>query len=387
MKTLNNKQISNMKKSFTTYIKSLACLLTVASLSISLSCSKEDSYKIPQDVSNVALISATIDTSIVTTKTQHSYLNKSLKTVWQEGDEIAVAGEKSAVYKFVQKGAILNNGHTTNFLCEESVTLSAGDIIAVYPYTTDFCFNLVSQSGKIEDLSKTDILLARSTVEPSKNIQLNFSPLCAILRFPKGMEVSDNASSGAIEFTLSGDNIANSISISKNDGVTYGKGDIRVSATVSAGKLTEELYICFVPQQTKGKYIYYLASEKGDKFEFLKDGISTSKVYSVNTLSGGFVLFEDANFKKYCVDNFDINKDGEISFAEAKLVERIEVYTTPYGDDIKSLVGIERFVNLTYLKCYGNSSFHRGQLTSLDLSQNKALDTLRCYYNQLTSFT
>ena len=95
------------------------------------------------------------------------------------------------------------------------------------------------------------------------------------------------------------------------------------------------------------------------------------------------VVFADANFKAYCVENFDTDEDGEISMSEAGVVESISVNT----DSISSLGGIEHFVNLKTLICQGSLSngSYQGQLASLDVSQNTALTYLACYGNQLTS--
>ena len=100
-----------------------------------------------------------------------------------------------------------------------------------------------------------------------------------------------------------------------------------------------------------------------------------------------FVQFTDANFKSYCVTNFDTNNDGEISIAEARQVTSISVLTDKNHQDITSLGGIEYFTNLTTLNCYGSwdPGDNLGQLTSLDVSHNTALTELRCDSNQLTT--
>ena len=95
-----------------------------------------------------------------------------------------------------------------------------------------------------------------------------------------------------------------------------------------------------------------------------------------------FVQFEDENFKAYCVENFDSDGDGEVSYAEAKVVTRIDVS----NKGISSLKGIESFTNLTYLGCFSNPfSSSSNQLTSLDVSHNTALTELRCYSSRMTS--
>ena len=83
----------------------------------------------------------------------------------------------------------------------------------------------------------------------------------------------------------------------------------------------------------------------------------------------------DANFKAYLVENFDTDKDGEISFQETEAVTEINCR----GKNISSLEGIEYFTTLTTLDCSHN------QLTSLDVSKNNTLTKLSCIDNQLTN--
>ena len=87
------------------------------------------------------------------------------------------------------------------------------------------------------------------------------------------------------------------------------------------------------------------------------------------------VVFADPNFETYCIENFDTNGNGEISYSEAEMVTFIDV--TSMG--ITSLQGIECFTNLTDLSCGEN------QLTTLDVSKNTALTKLNCRYNLLIS--
>ncbi|MBR5678842.1 MAG: leucine-rich repeat protein, partial [Paludibacteraceae bacterium] len=99
--------------------------------------------------------------------------------------------------------------------------------------------------------------------------------------------------------------------------------------------------------------------------------------------------FPDANFRTYVFNNFDTDKDGILSSAECEAVTNISVCT----DSIATVQGIEVFPNLRLLSCDGSSEYvaatHSylgfGQLTSLDLSNNLSLATLRCSYNLLTA--
>jgi hypothetical protein len=79
---------------------------------------------------------------------------------------------------------------------------------------------------------------------------------------------------------------------------------------------------------------------------------------------------EDGYGNEYIVDT---NGDGEISYAEAEAITRLNV-----GDKgISDLSGIEAFINLEYLLCHNN------QISELDISRNKALEVLYCWNNQL----
>ena len=84
--------------------------------------------------------------------------------------------------------------------------------------------------------------------------------------------------------------------------------------------------------------------------------------------------FPDTNFRTV-VENYDINKDGNLSDTEIAAVK--EIYC--YEREISDLTGIGYFTALETLQCYGN------QLTSLDVSGNFALTRLYCNNNQLSS--
>ncbi len=83
----------------------------------------------------------------------------------------------------------------------------------------------------------------------------------------------------------------------------------------------------------------------------------------------------DANFKAYLVENFDTDKDGEISLQEAEAVTEINCSKK----NISSLEGIEYFTDLTGLWCGDNN------LTSLNLQKNISLKSLGCSNNILTT--
>ena len=84
--------------------------------------------------------------------------------------------------------------------------------------------------------------------------------------------------------------------------------------------------------------------------------------------------FPDAGFLKWILAQ-DYGQDGVLTSDEIEGITQISIY----GEEMKSLKGIEYFTELMYLYCTDNS------LTSLDLSKNTKLSSLYCYNNYLTS--
>ena len=84
--------------------------------------------------------------------------------------------------------------------------------------------------------------------------------------------------------------------------------------------------------------------------------------------------FPDENFRNYLLEQ-SYGADGIITSDEIEGITYINVFEK----DIESLEGIGYFKNLRYLYCDNN------KLTSLDLSNNTALESIQCPNNQLTS--
>ena len=97
------------------------------------------------------------------------------------------------------------------------------------------------------------------------------------------------------------------------------------------------------------------------------------------------VNFKNALVNTICVDtngdgeldnDVDINNDGEIQVSEA---ESVIFELNIRNKNISSLQGIEYFMNLKKLDCYGNDISG----WNIDLSSNLALEYLDCSYNSL----
>ena len=98
--------------------------------------------------------------------------------------------------------------------------------------------------------------------------------------------------------------------------------------------------------------------------------------HNIVTPAVGDVVFNDAAFEIFIVSIFDTNHDGVISDAEAKAI--IEINCRNLG--IKSVMGIEKFVNLEKFDCSDN------EITgTFDLSSNVNLTNVVCSDNLITS--
>ena len=98
-------------------------------------------------------------------------------------------------------------------------------------------------------------------------------------------------------------------------------------------------------------------------------------------------VMDDPSFIAFCKKNFDTDKDGKISMAEAEAVTEL-VFESPYASEesesrweydepLHSLKGIEYFPNLEILV------FEYHQVTSLDIRNNTKLRQLYCSSNNI----
>ena len=88
-----------------------------------------------------------------------------------------------------------------------------------------------------------------------------------------------------------------------------------------------------------------------------------------------YVTFSDAAFERFCLERYDTDNDGRVSRYEARAVATMDCA----GLDIRSLNGIEAFVNLRALDCSDNL------LDRLDVTRCIRLERLDCGGNVLAS--
>ncbi len=201
---------------------------------------------------------------------------------------------------------------------------------------------------------------------------------------------------GSITFKQKNGSLSGTVSVyqSQTDGIIAEKKEyvvsaekqqlsIKVAANVGYQIIIDEGCRDWLSQiQTKGlseeTILFQVAKNEGEerigKITLMNEHIQD--VVLVRQEAEGIVEFEDAIFKSYCVNNFDKNGDGEISYSEAR---QISVITIVDIKRITSLHGIEHMPNLLVLQC------ENAKLKSLDVSKNPNLEQLNCRINELTS--
>ena len=335
------------------------------------------------------------------------YANEDILLRWTGDDRVSIFEKNTRNQQYRFTGKTGDNAGEFDKVAGSGFTTgdAISHIVSVYPYQES---TKVSKSETItvtlpaeQHYAENSFGLGANTmVSVTSNSSLQYKNVC-----------------GYLVVKLYGDGVSvSSIALRGNNGEKLaGKATVTmplegVPTTTMANDATSEITLtCATPVQLGA------TAEKSTQFWFVIPPVKFSKGFTItvsgnggvfekttgktvtikrNNLSrmspievvsdhdGLFVQFEDENFKAYCVENFDSDGDGKVSYAEAKVVTNIDVC----NKGISSLKGIESFTNLTYLSCFSNPfNSSSNQLTSLDVSQNTALTVLKCYTNQLTS--
>lgn len=133
---------------------------------------------------------------------------------------------------------------------------------------------------------------------------------------------------------------------------------------ISKNENLKTLYLLCYPGDGEGTYDLYLLREQ-EQTVSLWTTFCCNKIYVEPDLSGQIA---DATFRKYCLDNFDTNNDGQLTQTEIEAVTEINT-SFASGD------GIELFTNLVSLKANFSTC------TTLDLSKNTKLEIFYMSYN------
>ena len=331
-----------------------------------------------------------------------TYVNENGHLRWNADDRLTIFVGKTLNTQYAFDGEDGDNAGGFNQVSGGSGFVTANPLnanYAVYPY---------SISTKISEEGVISLSLPEVQAYGENSFGRGANTMVALTENKDDYYLPFKNACGYLVVSLFGDATITSVSLEGNNGeklagaayVTHSFGgnpaiSMKETATgvisidcgdgvaLGSTKETATAFWFVVPQTTFSKGITISAtSENGTVFRK-----STSKTISIERnkistmsaleykINNNVVVFDDANFKAYCVQNFDKDGDGEISFEEAGTVASISCR----GKSIKSLKGIEYFTVLNSLTCDSN------QLTSLDVSNNSKLRELYCSSNQLSS--
>ena len=325
--------------------------------------------------------------------------NNIYKTLWSENDAIGVyVGDANASEFKLTGGAGTNSGEFTG-------AIPSGNKIAVYPYS--ICKSIKG--------SRVSVVLPEEQTYKKGNIPdgaypmvaaggestLKFKNLCSVLKISMTGSMNVNYisfSANNNKIKVSGDAVINadpdSPALVVSDG---GLSTIKLLCpSVTLSDNSTEFYIVVPAQKYTGGFSLMIDTDKGKVLKTIETDVTLkrSELYRITPFECKIdednknIFIEDKSFKAYLVSKFDTDKDGEISFSEAEVIEYVRICT----DTIASLQGIEYMPNLRGLYCKGSykddgkgNYISHGRLKSIDVSHNKKLYQLSCGSNKLTS--
>ena len=371
------------------------------------------SVEVDTEVTGFDNVHATIEGFGTTSKV---YADQNLKLLWNAGDEITVFNKSTYNSRFQFAGQDGDNAGDFNDITASGLhTGNALDwVYAVYPYSAE---NKIDNAGSAITLTIPEMqhyrensfgLGSNTMVAVSDDNYLAFKNTCgylAIRLYGEGVSVSRITITGNNGEKLSGKALAtvglNAVPVlqmdeSASDNVTLVCDD---PVVLTADSSNSTLFWFVLPPVTfSSGFTVSVLDSQGGLFE---KRTTKSLTLNRNTLERMAPLevvpdyanvpmqFVDGNFKAYCVARgFDTDGDGEISQAEAAVVESISIGS---NSEIWSLCGLEYFIqlkSLSYAGVLGDSVLsiasplleslalgleQDSNLSSLDVTTNHAL--------------
>lgn len=362
---------------------------------------------------------------IVITATQENHMSKTSvdgsdgKVFWNPEEAIKVfSGDASA--KFVSQNT--QKATSAVFICSPGQAIIGqpqSDIFGLYPYTADAAFSngtftteLADSQTAVEGTFADNLFISAGKASVSAP-SITFLNVCAGLRFRVSEEgITSIRFKGNADETLAG---KFSMTFDKSDCPkvsSVSEADDEIVLNCKGGfKKGVWYYIVTLPVQlTKGYTMTFESTSKPSQEKVLKDNTARELKRAVFgqkdnidyglewKTKSGFIEIPDEVFRAFCISAFDADHDGGITPEEAAAVTVMNL--KGLSGTVKSLKGIEYFVNLTDLtltQCnlgtidlsantkLQNLNCASAGLTSLNVEANTALKTLNCSGNQLAT--
>ena len=322
--------------------------------------------------------------------TVNSAINKNTALIEQlKADLDAQKTEITAAYKSAIEEAINMldgklSGEIANKISDINATIST----------------LASRVSSCEDDIKSIKTTIATILQNMENMQTQISALLAriqsisyVPKYSDGkamMTYTDNgtitAGKAVFDYQLKPASAASEIAALWNS--TTGSSAITMNAVYTITKSAPEIVQLSIESITADSgFITVTVSGESLKDEFflgkcsagaslcISDGNNDLSTEYVQMSATEVIDFSDAKFKDYCIENFDVDRNGEISAVEAEAVKEIDCSNA----GLTSVDGIEYFTNLESLDVSNNA------ITSLDVSNNPSLASLNVNCTHLSS--
>lgn len=232
-------------------------------------------------------------------------------------------------------------------------------ITAVYPYSADGSYNLATQEGTIGNLGTYDIRVDNGELTDSYVRDVYLVTKICVLRiakefFDNGTETKTKGYTNAT-ITINGAGIGNQLTGVCSSGETVTQGTISSTVAIDqySGKPLEDVYIAFLPIDTDVALFNVevqcgTAASSYSRYQFYKSHFQAGTMYNLRhpseDISEQCIDFKDSKTEAIAVQNFDDDKNGCISYREARAVTYLG--QAFQGSSIQYFPELQYFANL-----------------------------------------
>ena len=241
------------------------------------------------------------------------------------------------------------------------------NITAIYPFSADGNYDISTQGGTLGTVGDFDIRTDNGELTDSYVRDVYLTTIACILRidkmfFDNGTETKTKGNTEAT-ITVRGAGIGNRLTGVCTNGETITEGSITATVALDqyCGKPVEDVYLSFLPiDTTKAEFTVEVQCGSNtltySRYQFYKSHFVPGTMYNLrhpsDDVSELCMDFVDDEVEAILIQNFDQDKNGCISYREARAI-------TTLGS-IFQRTGIERFPELQYftgLKKISNFAF------------------------------
>lgn len=322
-----------------------------------------------------------------------------IKLTWSKGDKISVVNVTTGKALGGNLAAVAQ-GSSSIFTGDLTGTIRANDVLAfIYPsqnYTSEVNFSPIEIDYSEQNTTTPNlVMIAHYTVSSAtnsfENLNVDFTFQMSFMRLNMSqLPVSTDVSSVTVNNV--NDRVRLSISEGKMvSGFSGVKNHIKYTTSFTTDKRgTKSIMIGILPSSaTTSRTISATTSTKTTYNAFFNNAkLDVGKSYfsSITGFVQSVLIFKDVAVESKCIEMYDADGDGQVSFMEAAAVTDLGVSTKSAGDNpfpntIQSFEELKFFSGLTSIPSFQSYSDLRAiaippQITSIPANAFKGCSTL-----------